>query len=253
MDGIADVVLKETRQGKTVIAAILDVCYPAERAPTATTASCHPRGQRPQPDRHDPEPGDKLPVTVNLTRKPNGDNFEFTGQISVGQTVTELTSTENSDLSEKEFKEHQTTEDGITACPKDFTEVSPESIGVRIKLRRGVDFLKSLKGQELEIALNSLSVSCDAMRSGEQTMRLTVDPERAAALIANANASPGVVAAGWTSGIMDMERTVRFPAADWREGDKINSEKLAAAIAGALAKTLPATSCRRHGTPIPAN
>src|SRR3978361_1296180 len=31
MDGNADVVLKETRQGKTVTAAVLDVCYPAEK------------------------------------------------------------------------------------------------------------------------------------------------------------------------------------------------------------------------------
>src|ERR1700709_17182 len=31
MDGNADVVLKETRQGKTVTTAVLDVCYPAEK------------------------------------------------------------------------------------------------------------------------------------------------------------------------------------------------------------------------------
>src|SRR6188474_929876 len=31
MDGNADVVLKETRQGKNVTAAVLDVCYPAEK------------------------------------------------------------------------------------------------------------------------------------------------------------------------------------------------------------------------------
>jgi methionine synthase I (cobalamin-dependent) len=31
MDGNADVVLKETRQGKSVTAAVLDVCYPAEK------------------------------------------------------------------------------------------------------------------------------------------------------------------------------------------------------------------------------
>ncbi len=31
MDGNADVVLKETRQGKTVTAAVLDICYPAEK------------------------------------------------------------------------------------------------------------------------------------------------------------------------------------------------------------------------------
>ena len=31
MDGNADVVLKETRQGKNVTSAVLDICYPAEK------------------------------------------------------------------------------------------------------------------------------------------------------------------------------------------------------------------------------
>ena len=31
MDGNADVILKETRQGKAVTSAVLDVCYPAEK------------------------------------------------------------------------------------------------------------------------------------------------------------------------------------------------------------------------------
>ena len=31
MDGAADVILKETRSGKSVSAAVLDVCYPAEK------------------------------------------------------------------------------------------------------------------------------------------------------------------------------------------------------------------------------
>src|SRR3954468_18956782 len=71
MDGNADVILKETRQGKNVTAAVLDVCYPAEKGSdrkdrfvvnlavqgqtmTGTTQSL----------------GDKLPVTVRLVRKP---------------------------------------------------------------------------------------------------------------------------------------------------------------------------------------
>jgi hypothetical protein len=243
MDGNADVVLKETRQGKTVTSAVLDVCYPAEKGSdrkdrfvanlavsgqtlTGTTQSI----------------GDKLPVSVKLTRKPTGDSFEFKGQISVGQTVTEVTSTDNSDLSEKEFLDNQSTDDGITPAPKDFTEVSPESIGVRIKLDAALDFLKSLKGQDVEVSLSSLAVSCDALRAGEQTITLTVDPERAAALIAKSKSSPGVVAAGWTSGIVEMDRSIRFPASEWRDGDKLNREKLAAAIAGVLTKTLAAKS-----------
>jgi hypothetical protein len=241
MDNNADVILKETRQGKTVTAAVLDVCYPVAKGSdrkdrfvvnlavngqtmTGTTQSV----------------GDKLPVTVKLTRKPTGDSFEFKGQISVGQSVTEVVSSDNSDLSEKEFLDNQTSDDGITASPKDFTEVSPESIGVRIKLEAALDFLKSLKGQDVEVSLASLTVSCDALRAGMQTINLSADPDRAAALIAKFKSQPGVVAAGWTSGVVEMERAIRFPAADWRDGDKINRDKIAAAIAGVLSKTLAA-------------
>ena len=241
MDGNADAILKETRQGKTVTSAVLDVCYPAERGSdrkdrfvanlavngqtlTGTTQSIN----------------DKLPVTVKLVRKPTGDTFEFKGQISVGQSVTEVASTDNSDLSEKEFQDNQTTDDGITAAPKDFTEVSPESVGVRVKLDAVLDFLKGLKGQEVEVSLNSLTISCDALRAGEQTINISVDPDRAAALIAKSRSLPGVVAAGWTSGVVEMERSIRFAAADWRESDRLNKDKLAAAVANVLSKTLSA-------------
>ena len=135
MDGNADVILKETRQGKTVTAAVLDVCYPAEKGSDRKdrfVANLAVNGQTLTGTTQ--SLGDKLPVTVKLVRKPTGDTFEFKGQISVGQTVTEVASSDNSDLSEKEFLDNQSTDDGITATPKDFTEVSPESVGVRVKL-----------------------------------------------------------------------------------------------------------------------
>jgi len=241
MEGNADVVLKETRQGKSVTAAVLDVCYPAEKGSdrkdrfvvnlavngqtlTGTTQSL----------------GDKLPVTVKLARRPTGETFEFKGQISVGQAVTEVTSTDNSDLSEKEFQDNQATDDGIAAAPKDFTEVSPEAVGVKVKLEAALDFLKGLKGQDVEVSLSSLAVTCEALRAGEQTINISVDPDHAAALIAKSKSLPGVVAAGWTSGVVDMDRSIRFAAADWRDGDKLNKDKLAAAVAGVLSKTLAA-------------
>jgi hypothetical protein len=243
MDGNADVILKETRQGKTVTAAMLDVCYPAVKGSdrkdrfvvnlavngqtlTGTTQSL----------------GDKLPVTVKLVRKPTGDNFEFKGQISIGQTVTEIASSDNSDISEKEFQDNQASDDGITAAPKDFTEVSPESVGVRVKLDAALDFLKGLKGQSVEVSLSSLAVTCDALRAGEQTINLSVDPDHAAALIAKSKSLPGVVAAGWTTGVVEMERTIRFAAADWRDGDRLNRDKLATAISNVLAGTFSAKS-----------
>jgi hypothetical protein len=241
MDGNADVILKETRQGKNVTAASLDLCYPAEKnsdrkdrfvvnltvsgqSMTGTTTSLI----------------DKKPVNVKLTRKPNADTFDFRGQITIGQTTTEVVSSENSDISEKEFSDSQTVDDGINPSPKDFTEVSPESVGVRIKLETAADFLKSLKGQEVEVSLNGLGITCDALRSGHQSLNLSVDPDRAAALIAKAKSAPGVLAAGWTTGVVEMDRTIRFPAAQWRDGDKVNRDKLAAAVSDVVAKTLSA-------------
>ena len=118
--------------------------------------------------------------------------------------------------------------------------MSPESVGVRVKLDAAQDFLKGLKGQDLEISPTSLAISCDALRAGEQTINISVDPERAAALIAKFKAMPGVTAAGWTAGLAEMDRTIRIPAADWRDGDKVNRDKLATAISGVLATTLSA-------------
>jgi hypothetical protein len=241
MDGNADVVLKETRQGKNVTAAVLDVCYPAEKGSDRKdrfVANLSVSGQNLTGTTQ--SIADKLPVTVKLLRKPTSDSFEFHGQITVGQTVTEVASTENSDLSEREFLDNQTSDDGITPAPKDFTEVSPESIGVRVKLDAALDFLKSLKGEAVEVGLSSLAISCDALRAGEQTINLTADPERAAALVAKAKSTPGVVAAGWTSGTVEMDRTIRFAAGEWRDGDRINRDKIASAISGVLARTLSA-------------
>jgi hypothetical protein len=241
MNGNADVILKETRQGKTVTAAVLDVCYPAEKGSDRKdrfVANLSVNGANMTGSTQ--SIGDKLPVTVKLARKASGDSFEFRGQISIGQTVTEVTSTDNSDLSEREFLDNQTTDDGITPTPKDFTEVSPESIGVRVKLDAALDFLKSLKGEAVEVNLSSLSISCDALRAGQQTINLTADPSLAPALLAKVKAMPGVIAAGWTTGSVEMDRTIRFAAADWRDGDKVNKDKIANAVATVLAKTLAA-------------
>src|ERR1700730_14584438 len=225
MEGNADVILKEARQGKTVTAATLDICYPAEKGSDRKdrfVANLTVSGQTLTGTSQ--SLGDKLPVTVKLLRKPTGDTFEFKGQISVGQTVTEVISTDNSDLSEKEFQDNQTSDDGIAAAPKDFTEVSPEAIAVKVKLEAVTDFLKGLKGQDVEVSLSSLSVSCDALRAGEHTIKINADPDRAAALIAKFRSLPGVVSAGWTSGVVEMDRSVRFAAGDWRNGDKLSKD-----------------------------
>lgn len=243
MDGNADVILKETRQGKTVTAATLDVCYPAEKGTDRKdrfVANLTVSGQTLTGATQTQI--DKLPVTVKLNRKPTGDTFEFKGQVIVGQTATSLTSADNSDQSEKEYQQNQGSDESIAAAPKDFSEVSPESIAVKIKLEAALDFVRSLRGQSVEVSLSSLSVSCDALRAGEQVINLAVDPERAVEFVAKAKTYPGVVAVGWTAGAIDMERTVRFAAVDWKSGDKIDRSKLATTLSNVLAKTMGAKS-----------
>src|SRR5207253_8225143 len=74
MDGNADVVLKETRQGKTVSSAVLDVCYPADKTSDRKdrfVADLAVNGQTLSGPT--PRMGSKQPVTVKLTRKANGD------------------------------------------------------------------------------------------------------------------------------------------------------------------------------------
>lgn len=241
MDGDADVILKETRQGKTVTAAVLDVCYPAEKGSSRKdrfVVNLSVNGQAMSGTTQSIV--DKAPVTVRLTRKPTDDTFEFRGQISVGPTVTEVASTDNSDISATEFEDSQSSDDGITAQPKDFSDVSPEAVGARVKLDAVPQFLKSLKGQDIQVAVSSLTVTCDAMRAGEQTVSMSVDPDRAAPLVETLKSMPGVNAAGWTPGIVEMDRAIRIPAADWRDGDKLNRERLATAVGDVLARTLGA-------------
>src|ERR1700732_3824846 len=86
MDGNADVILKETRQGKTVTSAVLDVCYPIEKGSDRKdrfVANLAVNGQTMTGTTQ--SIGAKLPVSVKLTRKPTGDTFEFRGQITAGQ------------------------------------------------------------------------------------------------------------------------------------------------------------------------
>ncbi len=240
MDG-ADVILKETRQGKAVSAAVLDVCYAPDKGSERKDrfiANLAVSGQNLSGTAQ--SLGDKTPVTVRLTRRPTADTFEFKGQVVIGTAVSEISSSDNSDLSEKEFQDNQSTDDSIAPAPKDFTEVSPEAVGVKLKLDAASEFLKSLRGQNVEISLGSLGVTCDVLRAGEMTVTLAIDPDRAAAFVAKARMQPGVLLAGWTSGVLDMDRTIRFPAADWRDGDQLNRDRIAATLGTVLSRTLSA-------------
>lgn len=243
MDDFADTVLKETRSGGKVTAAVLDVCYPAapgsERKDrfvatltveggklTGTTESL----------------GAKQPVTIALTRKSSAAGVAFDGKVTIGGNVSTISSPDNTDISEKEYLTSLEADDDIIAAPADYTTASPEAVAVRIKPENVPDFVNRLRGQNLEVSLASLLPTCPELRKDAQVVRMNVDPERAAEFVARLKSEPGVLGAGWTAGKLDMDRTIRFDAAEWRDGGRINRDKLTATLTAALAKALGATA-----------
>jgi hypothetical protein len=243
MDDQADSVLKETRLGSKVTAAVLDVCFPAignTDRKDRFVATLNIDGQKltGSTTTHD----GKQPVTINLVRKPAPNGTTFEGKISIGNRTSNVSSMDNTDIGEKEFKETQDGDDPIITAPSDFTTASPEAIAVRIKPENVLNFVNGLRGQSVEISLMSLLPSCNELRKDEQVIRMNIDPERAADFIAKMKTSPGVMASGWTGGKIDMERTVRFATTSWRENGKLNKDKLATALSATIAKALSATA-----------
>jgi len=238
-DRSVDAFIRETHDGGKITSTLLDVCFSTsagsgrrDRFAIALKAdgnSLSGSGQTTE---------NKLPVTVSLTRKPENRAITFAGKITIGDRTSEVLSTDNVDSDQREFEAVQTSDDNIVENPADFTELSPQSIALRVKRENFVDLLKSLRNDDVELTLDSLATNCAALRTGAQIVRFNVDPQRAGPLLARLKATPGVVVAGWTTGNYDSERTVRIPAADWRKDGRLDRDRLATALAASASKTL---------------
>lgn len=236
-----DAFIREIHDGGKITSTVLDVCYSASigsEHKDRFAIELKADGQKLNGTGQTTE--DKLPVTVNLTRKPENRTITFQGKITIGDKTSEVVSTDNTDSDQREFEAAQNTGDSITANPADFTELSPQSLALRVKRENFADLLKSLRNDDVELSLDSLSTDCAALRTGTQLVRFDVDPQRAGALLARLKAAPGVVAAGWTTGSYDTERAVRIQATDWRKDGKLDRDHLASALAASAAKNLKA-------------
>jgi hypothetical protein len=243
MDDQADTILKETRSGGKVTAAVLDVCYPMAGSTDRKdrfVATLTVEGNKLTGATESLE--GKQPVSISLTRKAAAAGVSFEGRITIGSSVSNISSADNTDVSEKDFRSSQDTEDEIAAAPADYVTVSPESVAVRLKPDAVAGFVNTLRGQNIEVVLSSLLPSCAELRRGEQAVRMTIDPERAAETVAKFKTMPGVLAAGWATGRLDLERTIRFTAAEWREGGRLAKDRLASTLSELMAKALNATA-----------
>jgi hypothetical protein len=235
--------LREVRQGGKVVSATLDLCH-------SVSATAHRKDRfvvdlRAEGNRlvgSGQSQEEKAPIKVDLVRKVDGDTVTFEGTITRGAARADVTSSDNTDMSEAEFQEGQKNETTITAAPQDFTELGPDSLAAEIKREALPDLVKVLREQKVSVGLDSLAQSCAVLRSGKQVVNITVDPQRAPAVLAKIKAVPGVTAAGWREGSSSLDRAVRVPRADWAAADGgIDKDKLSAAVAASVSKTLSAT------------
>lgn len=237
-----DAFLKETRQGNKVVSAELDVCHaPTPGSPLRDrfVVALKPQGNRLIGSGQDQE--SKLPVTVDLTRSGTGNSYSFQGTVKLGDRVLKASSDDLADMSAKEFQEQTAVEESIVENPADFREVTPGTIAFRVARNALVDFLKSLRAENVKVQGYSIAPSCEALRRGTLDVQVDVDPERTAELIAKAKALPGVTRAGWTSGGLDLSRAVRIPAAAFRDSaGKLDREKLGKAIEAVATKVFSA-------------
>ncbi len=238
----AEVILKEQRQGPAVVSAELDLCYAASPGSNRFDRVVVPlkmEGNRLVGAAQSQEL--KRPVAVSLTRRAVGSNYSFSGSVKSGNYSEEVQSTGNVEMTEREFQESYATQDQMVTAPADFTEASPQALEIRVARGQLANLLNALRDQSVRIAASSLASSCTALRSGHNVVQLDVDPERAGAVLAKLRAVPGVVAAGYAQNNHNWDGAIRFPSEGWRDGGKLNRDKIAKAVGGAIANVLAAT------------
>jgi hypothetical protein len=241
-DLAVDGFLREVRKGKSVASAVLDVCYSISQASVRKdrfVVALKPALGKLTGTGQSQE--DKTPISVSLARKQTGETVTFEGAITRGSVKTSVSSADNVDMSEAEFRD-ETTEISIISEPVNFVEASPGSVAIRVKRESLMEVVKKLRKQNVQIELSTLQVDCSTLRSGQQIVHLYVDPERAPTLVNQLKKLPEVSTAGWTEGSYAIESAVLFAAAGWRLANgKLDKEKLGSAIASAAMKSLEAT------------
>lgn len=240
----SEAILKENRQGVTLVSAELEVCHlvsPTSSRLDRFVVPLKVEGNRLTGTAQSQER--KLAVAVNLTRRVAGGNFSFEGTITSGTTTEEVSSTDNNEMSEEEITDQYLAEPVLEPAPADFAASWPQALHVRVGRAALAGLLDALRDQGARVVYNGLITSCRVLRSGHYTVQIDVDAERVGAVFAKLKSVPGVAEVGFSPNPPNMQRAVRFPSAGWRDAaGKIERDKLAAAIGAAMAKAMSATA-----------
>lgn len=235
-------ILKENRQGATLVSAELDVCHvvsPDSNRIDRFVVPLKVEGNRLTGTGVSQE--GKRAVSVNLIRRASGGNFTFEGTVTSGSTTAKVQSTDNNEMTEEEIADQYLNEPAIIAAPSDFSTAWPQALHARVGRDGLPALLDALRDQTVRIVYNTLLPSCRVLRSGHYTVQIDVEAERVAAVLAKLKTLP-LIEIGFSSNTPNMQRAVRFPSAGFRDAaGKLQREKLSAAVGEAMAKALSAT------------
>lgn len=239
----SEAILKENRQGATVVAAELDVCHPSAPASNRLDRFVVPlklEGNRLTGTGQSQE--GKLAVSVNLLRRAVGGSVSFEGTVTSGTNTSKVQAGGNTELSEEEITEQYLSEGMVEPAPADFTAAWPQVLYARVARDALPRFLEALREQNVRLVYNTLQMSCRLLRSGRYTVQIDADAERVGAVRTALKAIPGVSDVGFSPSPPNMQRAVRFPSAGWRDASgRLERDKLAATIAKAMAGAMAAT------------
>src|SRR5262245_50539814 len=196
----AEAILRETRQGTQLTSAELEVCHSVAPGSSRIDRFVVPlkvEGNRLTGTGQSQE-GNQA-VSVNLTRRVAGGNFNYEGTITSGSITDKIRSTDNNELTEEEITDQFLSEPAIEPAPADFTAAWPQALHVRIGRAALTGLLDALRDQNVRLVYNGLVASCRMLRTGNYTVQIDVDAERTGAVMAEGKTVSGLVAAGWSS------------------------------------------------------
>jgi hypothetical protein len=239
----SEAILKENRQGVTLVSAELEVCHlvsPTSNRIDRFVVPLKVEGNRLTGSAQSQE--GKHRVSVNLTRRVAGANFAFEGTVSSGPITEKIRSIDNNEVSEEEITDQYLAEPVIESAPPDFTTAWPQTLHLRVSRAALAGALEALRDQNVRIVFPGLMPSCRVLRSGHYIVQIDVEAERIGAVLGKLKSVTGVTEVGFSPNPPNMQRAVRFPSAGWRDSaGKLERDKLAATVGAAMAKAMSAT------------
>ena len=194
----AEAILKETRQGVTLTSAELEICHlvsPGSSRLDRFVVPLKVEGNRLTGSGQTQE--GKQAVSVNLARRVAGGNYTFEGTITSGSITEKVRSIDNTEMTEEEIVDQFLAEPAVEPAPTDFTAAWPQALHVRVGRAALTGLLETLREQNVRLVYNGLTPSCRMLRSGNFTMQIDVDAERAGAVLAKVKSVSGVTEAGF--------------------------------------------------------